>query len=72
MFHAVKISERRKPMTDGTKVEILKNRGTVNPLDPNDKSGDVKLHDYNVGEVVTLNTSKANLFISNGWAKQVA
>jgi hypothetical protein len=57
---------------DGIAVRILKDHDTVNPLDPNDKTGaSRRVHEFAVGQVVTLTASKANLYIKNGWAVAV-
>lgn len=62
---------------DGIKVEILKTRD-VNPLDVKSvydnpaEAKEQRVHEFEVGQVVTLNASKARLFIANGWAKQAS
>lgn len=56
---------------DEIKVRILKDHDTSNPLDPNNHSGLRRVHEFAVGQIVTLNASKANLYIAKGWAVAV-
>jgi hypothetical protein len=54
---------------DGITVKILKPHA-LNPLDPN-SGKEQRVHEFEVGQVVTLNASKARLFIKYGWAVAV-
>jgi hypothetical protein len=60
----------REAPVDYIKVEILKTTD-VNPLDPNCKEA-IRVHEFEIGQVVVLSASKARRFIDLGWARQVA